>query len=88
MLGAFFFDDRYLSIFQIGLAAGRNFTVRETELAWEKSGKLMVNESAARQLGFESPQKAVGAIVNWGQAFEIVGVVKDYNAMSSKSFVD
>jgi len=81
-------DDRYLSIFQIGLVAGRNFTVREAEQAWEKSGKLMINESAARQLGFESPQKAAGAIISWGQPFEIVGVVKDYNHQGLQKAID
>ena len=81
-------DDRYLSIFQIVLVAGRNFTVREAEQAWEKSGKLMINESAARQLGFESPQKAAGAIISWGQPFEIVGVVKDYNHQGLQKAID
>ena len=81
-------DDRYLSVFQIGLAAGRNFTVLEAEQAWEKSGKLMINESAARQLGFDSPQKAAGAVINWGQPFEIVGVVKDYNHQGLQKAVD
>jgi len=81
-------DDRYLSVFQIGLAAGRNFTVAEAELAWEKSKKLMINETAARQLGFESPQKAVGAMISWGQPFEIVGVVKDYNHQGLQNAVD
>ncbi|NIJ52710.1 ABC transporter permease [Dyadobacter arcticus] len=81
-------DDRYLSVFQIGLAAGRNFTVREAEQAWEKSGKLMINESAARQLGFESPQKAAGAMISWGQPFEIVGVVKDYNHQGLQEAID
>jgi putative ABC transport system permease protein len=81
-------DDRYLSVFQIGLVAGRNFTVQEAEKAWEKSGKLMVNETAARQLGFEPAQKAAGAIISWGQTFEIVGVVKDYNHQGLQKAID
>ncbi|WP_031527433.1 ABC transporter permease [Dyadobacter crusticola] len=81
-------DDHYLSVFQIPVVAGRNFTPREAEQAWEKSGKLMVNEAAARQLGFESAQKAVGGIVSWGQPYEIVGVVKDYNHQGLQSVVD
>ena len=72
-------DDRFLKTYEIGLAAGRNFTVREAELGWEKSGKLMVNETAARQLGFASAEKAIGQIINWGQPYELVGVVKDYH---------
>ena len=81
-------DERYLKVFDIGLVAGRNFTVQETEQAWEKSKKLMINESAARQLGFESPQKAAGAIINWGQPYEIVGVVKDYNHQGLQQAID
>ena len=72
-------DDRFLTTYEIGLVAGRNFTIREAELAWEKSAKLMVNETAARQLGFVSPAEAAGKIINWGQAYEVVGVVKDYH---------
>ena len=72
-------DDRFLKTYEIGLAAGRNFTVQEAESGWEKSGKLMVNETGARQLGFASPEKAIGQFINWGKPYEIVGVVKDYH---------
>jgi putative ABC transport system permease protein len=72
-------DDRYLPTYEIGLAAGRNFTQREAELGWEKSAKLLVNETAVRQLGFTSAQQAVGKLINWGQPYEIVGVVRDYH---------
>jgi putative ABC transport system permease protein len=81
-------DDRYLPMFGIGLVAGRNFTPREAELAWTKSAKLMVNESAARQLGFPLPAKAVGQVINWGQPFEIVGVVKDYHHQGLRQAID
>lgn len=81
-------DDRYLSVFDIQLAAGRNFTMQEAEQTWEKSRKLMLNESAARQLGFTSPQKAVGAMISWGAPFEIVGVVKDYNHQGLQNAID
>ncbi|UFH54235.1 ABC transporter permease [Spirosoma sp. KNUC1025] len=72
-------DDRFLKTYEIGLVAGRNFSIREAELGWEKSGKLMVNETGAKQLGFPSAEKAVGQIINWGQPYEIVGVVRDYH---------
>lgn len=81
-------DDRYLSTYGIGLVAGRNFTVREAELAWEKSAKLMVNETAARQLGFATPAEAAGQIINWGQPYEIVGVVKDYHHQGLRQAID
>lgn len=72
-------DDRFLNTYEIGLAAGRNFTTHEAELGWEKGDKLMVNETGARQLGFASAEKAVGQLINWGKPFEIVGVVKNYH---------
>ena len=81
-------DDRYLATYGIALAAGRNFTSRETELGWEKSAKLMVNEKAAKQLGFASPEEAAGQTINWGQPFEIVGVVKDYHHQGLKQVID
>ncbi|GAB4021861.1 ABC transporter permease [Spirosoma koreense] len=81
-------DDRFLKTYEIGLAAGRNFTTQEAELGWEKSGKLMVNETAARKLGFASPEKAVMQIINWGKPYEIVGVVKDYHHQSVRQAID
>ena len=82
-------DDRFLKTYEIGLAAGRNFTVREAELGWEKSGKLMVNETAARQIGFVSPEKAVGQFITWaGTPYELVGVVKDYNHQGLQRAID
>ncbi|MCX6214274.1 ABC transporter permease [Spirosoma sp.] len=81
-------DDRFLKTYEIGLAAGRNFTVREAELGWEKSAKLMINETAARQLGFASSADAPGKFINWGQLYEIVGVVKDYNHQGLQRAID
>ncbi len=81
-------DDRYLQTFGIGLVAGRNFTPREAEAAWGKIAKLMVNETAARQLGFAQPAEAAGQIINWEQPFEIVGVVKDYHHQGLRQAID
>ncbi|WP_332871497.1 ABC transporter permease [Spirosoma rhododendri] len=72
-------DDRFINTYEIKLAAGRNFTVQEAESGYEKSAKVMVNETGARQLGFASAEKAVGQHINWGQPFEIVGVLSDYH---------
>ena len=81
-------DDRFLKTYEISLAAGRNFTVREAESGWEKSGKLMINETGARQLGFASPEKAVAQIINWGKPYEIVGVVKDYHHQALQQAIE
>ncbi len=81
-------DERYLTTYEIELVAGRNFTTPEAELGWEKSGKLMINETAARQLGFASPAEAPGKTINWGQVYEIVGVVKDYHHQGLRRAID
>ncbi len=81
-------DDRYLKTYGIALAAGRNFTHQEANLAWEKSGKLLINETAARQLGFTSATEAVGKTINWGQSFQIVGVVRDYHHQGLQEAID
>ncbi|KAA9349971.1 ABC transporter permease [Larkinella humicola] len=83
-----FIDHRYLTTYGIALAAGRNFLTTECEAGYVKSGKLMVNETGARRLGFPSAADAVGKIINWGQAFEIVGVVKDYHHQSLREAID
>ncbi|QKZ12804.1 ABC transporter permease [Spirosoma sp. KUDC1026] len=72
-------DDRFLTTYEIKLIAGRNFTTQEAELGYEKSAKVMINETGARQLGFASAGQSVGQRLNWGQAFEIVGVIADYH---------
>ncbi|PSR55363.1 hypothetical protein AHMF7605_18555 [Adhaeribacter arboris] len=81
-------DDRYVPTYGIALAAGRNFNHQETSLGWEKSAKLMLNETAARQLGFTSAAAAVGQTVSWGQAYQVVGVMRDYHHQGLREAID
>ncbi|CCH51926.1 protein of unknown function DUF214 [Fibrisoma limi BUZ 3] len=81
-------DDRYLATYGIKLAAGTNFTPAMCELAWEKSAKVLINETAAKQLGFSNAQEAVGKKINWGQPYEVVGVVNDYHHLSLRQAID
>jgi putative ABC transport system permease protein len=87
-----FIDERYLNLFDIQLAAGKNFTPQMCERPWGQVDRVIINESAARALGFESPQDAVGKkVTNAFEAkkfggdvyeYEVVGVVKDYHHLS------
>ncbi|GAB3758209.1 ABC transporter permease [Spirosoma pomorum] len=72
-------DDRFLTTYEIKLLAGRNFTRQEAESGYEKSAKVLINETGARQLGFASASQAVGQPITWGKPFEIVGVIADYH---------
>ncbi|WP_111672265.1 ABC transporter permease [Algoriphagus litoralis] len=75
-------DEQFFPVYEIDLLAGRNFTTEETEASWNSINKVILNEKAAKQLGFQNPESAAGQSILWGQPFEVVGVVKDYHHMS------
>lgn len=81
-------DDKFLDTYQIPLVAGKNFTPLICEKAWYKMPVVMLNESAARQLGFASAAEAVGQEIKWGAAYEVIGVVRDYHHQSLKQKID
>ncbi len=74
-----FGDTNYLNVFELNLLAGRthrNDTIEE----------LVINETAQKIYGFDSPEKALGALVNFGdKKVPIVGVIKDFHQRSLKS---
>lgn len=69
----------YFSHFDIGLIAGRLFSNDESD-----QDKWIINESAARLLGFASAGEALSQELNDG---EIIGVVKDFHHQSLKSTI-
>ncbi|MDN3203316.1 ABC transporter permease [Algoriphagus sediminis] len=78
-------DEKFLDIYEIEIKAGRGFNPNETKVGWYESGKLMINESASRVLGFDGPESAAGNDIKWGEdVYEIVGVVEDYHHLSLK----
>ncbi len=69
-------DSRYLSTFEMKLVYGRNLDeTREND-----KNCVIINESAARALGFQSPVDK--KIILEEQEFSIIGVVKDFNLQS------
>jgi putative ABC transport system permease protein len=79
-------DDHYFDTYQIPLVSGVNFSAGDITLG-EKSGRLIVNETAARALGYE-PAKAAGRIVKWNGIYTIEAVVKDYHHLSLKEAIE
>jgi putative ABC transport system permease protein len=79
-------DDQYQNVYGISLIAGTNFTRAMSEKPWDQ-GKMLVNESAARQFGFANPAEATGKIIKWGNDYEILGVVKDYHHTSVREAI-
>lgn len=77
-------DEEFVDTYGISLVSGRNFSPEEAALGWGSSKKLMLNEKAAIELGFEKPESAVGQNILWGEPYEVVAVIKDYHHMSLK----
>ncbi|MBC7887083.1 MAG: ABC transporter permease [Ferruginibacter sp.] len=81
--------DRFLQTYEIGLVAGRNFTAGECAVEWNDNSKVLMNESAIKQLGFENAEAALRTKVQWDErALEIIGVVKDYHHTSLQRAID
>jgi len=65
-------DEEYLSVFQIPLIEGRNFSSSDRD-----HGKILINEKLAGIIGLQDP---VGFRIKRGdEEYEIIGVVKDFN---------
>lgn len=71
-------DDQYVRTLGLNLVAGRNFDLNRAS----DQDALIINEEAVRQMGWETPEKAIGKrIVSPSQrpAGEVIGVVQDYH---------
>jgi len=70
-------DYDYIPTFKMELAAGRNFS---REMGTDPTQAFIINETAARRIGWESPEEAVGKGFGYGQRNgQIIGVVKDFH---------
>jgi putative ABC transport system permease protein len=71
-------DFDYIETLDIALAAGRSFS---PQMDADTSRDLIINETAARALGWNTPQEAVGQTVNYfrNRSGTIIGVVKDFH---------
>lgn len=79
-------DEHYRANMELELVAGKDFEVRAADSI---ERQIILNETGARNLGFETPAEAVGAVVQMdsrneeeaGHAVVVVGVVKDFHYM-------
>ena len=80
-------DDRYLSTYKIPMYAGTFFTTQDENTAIPK---IVLNETAAKMLGWNDPVTAIGRQIKFqgytGLVLEIVGITKDFQfgTMQSK----
>ncbi|MCI0695558.1 ABC transporter permease [candidate division KSB1 bacterium] len=71
-------DFDYIETLDIALAAGRSFS---PQMDADTTRDLIINETAARALGWNTPEEAVGKTVNYfrNRSGTIIGVVKDFH---------
>ncbi len=74
-------DFDFLRTLGVQLVAGRLFN---KSFPADTSFRMIVNESTVKEIGFASPQKAVGSHINFdwqgkNYKYEILGVVKDFH---------
>ena len=80
-------DEYFMGNFDISLRAGRFF---EKELKTDTLSVLL-NEVAVKQLGFDSPEEAIGEKLNPNatrDTWNIVGVISDYHQASLREEMD
>ncbi|MFC0185810.1 putative ABC transport system permease protein [Pseudarcicella hirudinis] len=81
--------DRYLKTYGIKIKTGRNFTPQECDVDWNNNSKVMLNERAVKELGFNSAEEAVRSKIKWDERYlEIIGVVKDYHHTGLQKTID
>lgn len=76
-------DDDYLATYKMKLLQGRYFVKGQVT----DSARVVINESAARQLGYKQP---VGKIIHkqGGDQLTIIGVVKDFHYESLRTKIE
>ena len=60
-------DYDFLDVYGIKLLAGRNFTKADHNADWNKLHNTLINVSAAKLLGFSSPEAAIGKAIMSGR---------------------
>ena len=77
---AYLVDYDYISQMGMKIMAGRDFS---REFGMDTSQAMIINETAVRQLGYSSPDKAIGKrFSQFGGNGTIIGVVKDFHLRS------
>jgi putative ABC transport system permease protein len=77
MIALLIVDHDYIPTFGMELAAGRNFS---KEMPTDATSAFILNETAVREIGWESPQEAIGKEFIYGRTQgQVVGVVKDFH---------
>ncbi|MXV51463.1 FtsX-like permease family protein [Pedobacter sp. HMF7647] len=85
----FLTDEDYITTLGLHLIAGRNFS---KNFSTDKDQAFIINETAVKELGFGTPQHAIGQKLHWNKwnkdaadpvkKGKIIGVIKDFHFKS------
>lgn len=82
-------DAHFIDLYEMKLLAGRNFSALDYNSDLAKVHTLILNETALRQLDFQSPQEAIGkTLTAFNRIWDIIGVVADFHQKSLKSGIE
>ena len=83
-LPTYFIDAEFIPTLGIELAAGRSFSAN---VATDATSAFMINETAARQFGWNDP---LGKMINWDNTKKgtVIGVVKDFHTVSLREPIE
>jgi putative ABC transport system permease protein len=85
-LNLYLVDFDYMRQCKLSLVAGRYFS---TAFATDSTRAMIINESAAKDLGYANPQEAIGRRFNsFGRKGRIIGVIKDFNYITLQYSID
>lgn len=78
-------DEDFIPTFDMTILAGRNFS---KDRASDFGGATIINESALKALGLNTPEQAIDQELTLGAATskKIIGVIKDFHQQSLKEF--
>ncbi len=76
-------DADFINVYDIKLLAGRNFEATDYNPDYNKLHNILINEKAAKMLGFNSDNDAIGkSIMMFNKQWDIVGVINNYHQKS------
>ncbi|HUZ57819.1 MAG TPA: ABC transporter permease, partial [Hanamia sp.] len=76
-LDVYFVDFNYITQYKMKIVAGRGFS---KDFGTDTTQAMVINETAAKMLGYSSPEQAIGKNFDqWGRKGKIIGVIKDFH---------
>lgn len=82
---AYFVDYDFMAQYELEIIAGRPFS---NQIASDSSNAMIINEAAARKLGYYNPEDVIGKPYSqWGRDGIIIGVIKDFHFQSFREEV-